>query len=294
MFLGWTEWSHWSACSQTCGIAVKTRRRTCGNPKPANGGRVCVGPDRAEIYCTNLPPCPIPKQPAIDGAWGPWGAWSDCSTKCGGGFRIRRRKCDNPTPQNGGLDCTGCHIDYDTCSTQPCIDAKKTSSWTPWLVALNGTDPTGGHIERRFRFSCKAPVADSSLIKISLGKEETRICQPDGTCQRMDEFDDSKIAEYGSWSECTAQCGGGQQFRMPICDKADCIGKSKMARACNTQPCQSEWGCWSDWSSCSVSCGVGLRTKKRKCLQLDNDIGSGCEGPSEETETCEMPSCDCE
>lgn len=27
----WTEWSVWSACSQTCGIAVKSRRRFCGN-----------------------------------------------------------------------------------------------------------------------------------------------------------------------------------------------------------------------------------------------------------------------
>jgi hypothetical protein len=37
---------------------VKTQRRTCGNPAPAHGGRVCVGQDRNEIYCTSNPPCP--------------------------------------------------------------------------------------------------------------------------------------------------------------------------------------------------------------------------------------------
>lgn len=95
----WTEWSSWSACSQTCGTAVKSRRRTCGNPAPAHGGnisssecflmfvvliwhdfhelgRTCVGPDRQELYCTNLPPCPEPKKLPIDGGWGAYGKYS--------------------------------------------------------------------------------------------------------------------------------------------------------------------------------------------------------------------------
>lgn len=55
---GWTAWSGWSACSATCGVAVKWRRRACGAPAPINGGRLCVGPDRSEIYCTQNPPCP--------------------------------------------------------------------------------------------------------------------------------------------------------------------------------------------------------------------------------------------
>lgn len=54
----WTEWSTWSACSQSCGIAIKSRRRTCGNPAPRYGGRNCIGPDRDETYCSNNPPCP--------------------------------------------------------------------------------------------------------------------------------------------------------------------------------------------------------------------------------------------
>lgn len=59
--------------------------------------------------------------------------------------------------------------------------------------------------------------------------------------------------------------------------------------------CIGEWGCWTDWSPCSVSCGVGKRTRTRQCLAMNNDLyGTNCEGSSVEYDTCEQPSCDCE
>lgn len=238
---GWTEWSAWSACSQSCGMAVKTRRRTCGNPKPAHGGRTCVGSDRAELYCSHLPPCPVPKQPPVDGSWGPWGVWGECSAACGGGYHIRRRKCDSPAPQNGGMECAGCNIDYEVCNTQPCNESKKMSSWTPWLMQANGSTSDGGHLEKRFRFSCKANTVDPNSVKVSLAKEETRICNADGSCQRTGEGNDEfGWSDWGPWSSCSADCGGGQQFRTRTCDRerGNCEGTAKMARACNTHSCK--------------------------------------------------------
>ncbi|XP_037041378.1 semaphorin-5A [Bradysia coprophila] len=287
---GWTDWSAWSACSQSCGMAVKTRRRTCGNPKPAHGGRVCVGPDRAELYCSHLPPCPVPKQTPIDGAWGPWGSYSECSAECGGGYKIRRRKCDDPEPQNGGLDCSGCHLDYEVCNTHPCTEVKKMGSWTPWMVQLNGSTGDGGQLERRFRFSCKANVPDANSLKVSLAKEETRICHTDGSCQRSgDGGDEAGWTDWGSWSQCSVECGGGQQFRTRTCERGNCDGTSKMARACNTHSCKGVWSCWTDWSPCSVTCGLGKRSRTRDCMTPGKD---GCEGLSTEFETCELPLCD--
>ncbi|CAD7082367.1 unnamed protein product [Hermetia illucens] len=38
---GWSPWSSWSACSKSCGSGTRTRKRTCDNPPPQFGGRLC-------------------------------------------------------------------------------------------------------------------------------------------------------------------------------------------------------------------------------------------------------------
>lgn len=39
---GWTNFTD-RPCSVTCGIGVLVSTRTCTNPKPQNGGAICVG-----------------------------------------------------------------------------------------------------------------------------------------------------------------------------------------------------------------------------------------------------------
>ncbi|XP_029297243.1 A disintegrin and metalloproteinase with thrombospondin motifs 2-like isoform X2 [Cottoperca gobio] len=39
----WGSWSQFGQCSRTCGGGVQFRTRDCDNPRPANGGRTCVG-----------------------------------------------------------------------------------------------------------------------------------------------------------------------------------------------------------------------------------------------------------
>ncbi|KAF5272830.1 hypothetical protein FQR65_LT00426 [Abscondita terminalis] len=279
---GWTPWSAWSACSATCGVAVKSRRRTCSNPTPAHGGRVCVGQDHAEVLCSENPPCPAPTIPPQDGHWSEWKNWSDCSVSCGGGFRRRYRKCDNPPPKYGGQECIGCEVEHEICNTHACPEQKRLSQWTPWLITNHSKNES---TELRFRYSCRAPVQDIQQIKISLSKEEQRTCK-NGLCTLSNVDDISKWTAWSSWTDCIGSCGEGVQIRTRYCEgKGECQGQSLQTKKCSLNNCKPEWGCWTEWSRCSVSCGLGVKKRYRQCL------GVGCEGESTEEEPCEGPSC---
>ncbi|KAM8854448.1 A disintegrin and metalloproteinase with thrombospondin motifs 15-like [Synchiropus picturatus] len=61
----------------------------------------------------------------VNGQWGKWGPYGDCSRSCGGGVRLAQRKCDNPIPENGGKYCTGLRVKYQSCNLNPCPDSGK-------------------------------------------------------------------------------------------------------------------------------------------------------------------------
>ncbi|XP_019355735.1 hemicentin-1 isoform X2 [Alligator mississippiensis] len=109
----WGPWSNWGTCSRTCNGGQMRRYRTCDNPRPVNGGRACAGAD-TQIQRCNTGVCPV------DGNWGPWQAWSECSAPCGGGEQTRTRLCNNPTPSNSGRPCPGDSSQVSRCNIQAC------------------------------------------------------------------------------------------------------------------------------------------------------------------------------
>lgn len=56
---------------------------------------------------------------------------------------------------------------------------------------------------------------------------------------------------------------------------------------CTSLPCPV-YEPWSPWSSCSVSCGRGQRTRTRLCQ--DTEGGPSC-ADTKQSESCDMPSC---
>lgn len=52
----WGPWTEWSLCTRSCGGGVASSYRICNNPKPANGGRYCIG-DRIRHRMCHIKPC---------------------------------------------------------------------------------------------------------------------------------------------------------------------------------------------------------------------------------------------
>lgn len=266
---GWTSWSAWSECSATCGVAVKTRTRTCTNPSPAFGGRVCVGQDRSEVLCTGNPPCPVPVPTPQDGGWGQWEPWSTCSQQCGG-FRTRMRRCNNPPPLSGGQDCTGSDIEFDACRRE-CPEQRKTATAT-----FNYTNSEGQLITKKVRYTCRAQVASNSMIHIT---------HKEIACRNKHCEEEAAVwGQWSEWSRCSVTCGIGHETRERRCEGRECKGQSVQTRECMVD-CKGTWGCWSDWSPCSVSCGWGIRKRYRSCL------GASCTGEHMQEEQCGGPPC---
>nr|XP_061831771.1 hemicentin-1-like isoform X1 [Nerophis lumbriciformis] len=109
----WGPWSSWGSCSKTCNGGQMRRYRTCDNPRPANGGRACAGSD-AQIQRCNTATCPV------DGNWGSWQSWGECSASCGGGEKTRMRLCNYPSPSYGGRLCPGDTSQLSRCNIEAC------------------------------------------------------------------------------------------------------------------------------------------------------------------------------
>ncbi|XP_060079057.1 uncharacterized protein LOC132558507 isoform X2 [Ylistrum balloti] len=110
---GWGHWSSFGQCSVTCGKGQKSRTRSCDRPKPLNGGKTCRGNNTIVKSCQENE-CPI------DGGWGHWSSFGQCSVTCGKGQKSRTRSCDRPKPQNGGKTCRGNNTIVKSCQENEC------------------------------------------------------------------------------------------------------------------------------------------------------------------------------
>ncbi|KAJ8669558.1 hypothetical protein QAD02_000817, partial [Eretmocerus hayati] len=88
---------------------------------PAAPGTQCG----KHMWCQDQQCVPMADQPnQIDGSWGEWSAWSECSRSCGAGISITERVCNHPSPANGGKFCIGERRRYKICNNQACPEGQ--------------------------------------------------------------------------------------------------------------------------------------------------------------------------
>ncbi|XP_074636148.1 uncharacterized protein LOC141894391 [Acropora palmata] len=111
---GWSSWTAFGPCDDRC---MHVRQRFCASADLANcpGAHPYYHTQRDEQKCPDSK-CYAP----VNGHWGRWSAWSSCSVTCNKGKHSRTRKCDEPSPKNGGKDCPGNNLDVGDCEKIRC------------------------------------------------------------------------------------------------------------------------------------------------------------------------------
>ncbi|TRY69476.1 hypothetical protein TCAL_03259 [Tigriopus californicus] len=177
------------------------------------------------------------------------------------------------------------------------IDARTIKDDTPWHETgelITKVTPTYG-------FYCDNK--NNEVIGKRCSDYKVRFC-----CKK------ERPAQWGKWSEwteCSQTCGGGTKKRDRVCilkegKKQGCFNDGphgekrfrEMEISCNEVPCpHPQWTKWGGWGECSVSCGVGCKTRRRACVNiaagnapLDNDAAL-CLGPSIHDDACDVGYC---
>ncbi|KAM4537943.1 A disintegrin and metalloproteinase with thrombospondin motifs 1 [Fundulus diaphanus] len=176
-------------------------------------------------------------QTPVNGGWGMWGPWGDCSRTCGGGVQYSFRSCDNPLPKNGGKFCEGKRIQYRSCNTEVCPDTNGLSFREEQCLAHNDMSAqvslgSGEGVEWVPKYAGVSPRDRCKLVCRAKGTGYFFVLKP-------------KVADGTACSpDSTSVCVQGQ------CVKAGCdriIGSNRRFDKCGV--------CGGDGSSCKKVSG---------------------------------------
>ncbi|CAH2311914.1 hemicentin-1 isoform X2 [Pelobates cultripes] len=227
----------------------------------------------------------------VNGEFSVWLPWQACSVSCGLGVQKRMRLCNNPAPANGGLNCHGAETETRSCQNKPCPVDGNWSVWTTWEECSKSC---GVGKKTRLRV-CNDPPAQGG------GKTCEGKAVDVATCNVTPCPVDGLWSPWFSWGPCSKTCGKGTQTRRRLCnnpspsfDGLPCEGQDIQMQICNDQHCpvDGKWSVWGSWTSCSLSCGGGIRQRTRDCSNPTPQYGGHtCEGNALENEVCNGDLC---
>jgi len=277
-------WTDWTECTKTCGYDGIQQRGRPILQKGSLGGKMCETKDLTAQKSCDISPCPIHCE------WGDWGAWSVCTKSCAGGETYRFRS-ENVTEEHGGSNCVGSADETQVCNPGGCLVDCKWGEWEDW-----GTCPrTCGGAQRMTE---RAPVREAEWGGAPCeGPTEKR-----DTCNDVECPVDCNWSPWSRWSLCSRTCsenglyGYTNRSRTSIPGKFGgkaCDGVALEKEKCNTQGCpvDCQWGNWTEWSECSVTCGGGKLHRAREILVHKANGGDACPGSPAQEADCNDLKC---
>ncbi|KAJ1607273.1 thrombospondin related adhesive protein [Cryptosporidium canis] len=290
------EWSAWSTCKDPCSnTETMSRSRTVKTASQSWASTPCRDESQYQLCsedqhsiatCTN---CLVSQ----------WTPWSECSTSCGEGVKVRTRVVNKP-PVNGDsstcpelIEKVSCNKDV-VCPSSNC-ELGQWSEWSPCTVTCGA----GTTVRNR-------EVKGEGCTELTTESKDCNLFD----CGDISQSCTAVMSVWSDWSTCSEKCDQGlvRRYRDFDFSKIGAFGYSppgtaeeqnKVREVCKDikmleeEPCTSGIACtpgckyteWSAWSSCDCS---GSQSRNRVVTFPEGIIDAICQS-STDTRPCSKP-----
>ncbi|XP_066275485.1 coadhesin-like [Branchiostoma lanceolatum] len=268
---GWSPWTSWSNCTETCRNGTRTRRRSCDRPLPQHGGANCTGDVNQTQACGQDQACYVPsvtsdaKPDLVDN--GTITESTIAVTFSDQMFSLGLSMITHFTVIVAE-DVTGLNDSMET----GLVRNAQTYSW----YDVQGLSPVPP-----YQVSSLAPYPFTSSLRQKRSTESQDISFTIGG----ENCTDPNVTLY-----CNGPLKPATTYRakMRVFTPNGYFADSYYSAAMSTLA--YSWSDWTQWSVCTVSCGAGNQTRHRTCTTAPGNNGTGsvatCTGDSLQTRAC--------